>query len=374
MTSALNAPRGDVISLKISRIGTLPNFTVRVPLACTLKELREEIMKVASVGPLSFKLIMDDCTILPRSPNVTLLELGMADGNGLTMITESARDYGTILGPEKVLKTGQYPNGLVIDLKGNLYVSHFFGEIKIYDNNLKEVNHIKTFLHPRQLAFAPCGDLVVAFGSCVCVYEAGTLHLLRRFDKITGAKGVAVFGESLIVSTRNVIQEHRFDDGRLVATHDLGLRDPQAITVVDGQSFAIADRGNNSIVLVNSSSFGFHSRLPSAENVADGINSSLSQPNDVVVDGAGNLLVMDTGNERIAVFREDGTFVASVMQGFFKDHGNTYSYLYYNHLTGAIAVSNNDEHCVSIFSPIFEHGSQDLQSSEPALLPNYVLN
>merc|ERR1712217_393680 len=82
-------------------------------------------------------------------------------------------------------------------------------------------------------------------------------------------------------------------------------------------------------------------------------SSSLKLPTDVKFDSGGNLLVMDTGNERIAIFREDGSIVASVLEGWFKFCGGTFCNLCYNHITGAIAASNDDAHCVTLMSPIF---------------------
>merc|ERR1712137_1416662 len=118
---------------------------------------------------------------------------------------------------------------------------------------------------------------------------------------------------------------------------------PCGMEIIDDRLLAIADRRNNKVQLLNLD--GSH--------VADIGAGHLKQPNDVAVDPDGNLLVMDTLSERIAVFREDGTFVASVMPGWFKNHGNTFSYLAYNHVTGPIAVSNNDEHCIAVMSSLF---------------------
>eukprot|EP00913_Durusdinium_trenchii_P034551 g32323.t1 len=85
------------------------------------------------------------------------------------------------------------------------------------------------------------------------------------------------------------------------------------------------------------------------EGSASGV-TKLGMPNDVVADAAGNLLVMDTRNERVAVFRQDGTFIASIMEGFFKDKGNTFSYLACNVETGVVALSNNDMHELALLS------------------------
>merc|ERR1712241_900790 len=56
----------------------------------------------------------------------------------------------------------------------------------------------------------------------------------------------------------------------------------------------------------------------------------------------------------IAVFRNSGAFVASVLPGFFKNHSNTHSFLDCNLASGAIAASSDDEHKIMVLSPIFE--------------------
>lgn len=118
----------------------------------------------------------------------------------------------------------------------------------------------------------------------------------------------------------------------------------------------IADRGSNRILLLDKETFEIQSQLP-PEGAPK--NHLLLHPNDVKVDSGGNLLVMDTGHERIAVFREDGSLVASVLEGFFKNIEDTYCNLCYNHITGAIAASNDDCHCVTVLSPIFATSMDD---------------
>merc|ERR1712150_245202 len=93
------------------------------------------------------------------------------------------------------------------------------------------------------------------------------------------------------------------------------------------------------------------SELPQLDDSA-GVDSKLSKPNDVKVDSGGNVLVMDTGHERIAVFR-NGKFVTGVMPGFFKNGGNTYSNIGCNDLTGAVAATNDDGHCITVLAPPF---------------------
>eukprot|EP00929_Paragymnodinium_shiwhaense_P011124 TRINITY_DN11650_c0_g1_i2.p1 TRINITY_DN11650_c0_g1~~TRINITY_DN11650_c0_g1_i2.p1 ORF type:complete len:294 (-),score=20.66 TRINITY_DN11650_c0_g1_i2:69-950(-) len=290
--------------------------------------------------------------VLSGDKDMKLKELQVDDGATLTMMTASARDYEKITCPEKVLKTANYPNGVAIDDTGHIYVTHYFGELQVYDTTYKLVRTTNNRDTGRQMTFSPSGDLLVAFSDGVRVFEAATLTEKRRLSGFS-ANGVAVHEDHVYCAAgEGTIRVFRLSDG----THIKTVRppcsgQPQGLAVVDGRLLVVADRANNRILLLDIHSLDVHAQLPKTGAAK---NANLSLPNDVVVDSAGNLLVMDTGNERIAVYGEDGTFLASVMQGFFKNHGNTFSYMFYNHLTGAIVVSSNDEHCITILPPIFD--------------------
>lgn len=349
-----------VVSFSIQRLGAHPPFVVSLPLGSTLGDLKEGAAKTVEVGPFAFKFITADCSVLTDDLDKKLDELGLHDGATLTMITESARDYSKITSPERVLKTGQYPNGIFIDKDGNLYATHYYGELKVYNSKFQELRHSRTKHHPRQATMAPSGELVIAFDDGVHVFNTMTLEELRHFGNFP-ATGVAVEGGLVYASNRRgSVNVYRFD-GEFVGSYSPGLNNPQALAVVEGRLLAVADRGNDRILLLNIETLEVESQLPP---VGAPSKQHLSQPNDVIADSAGNLLVMDTGNERIAVFRADGTFVGSALDGFFKNHGNTYSYLSYNSATGAFAVSNNDEHCITVFSPIFKEEAEQSTSAE----------
>jgi len=290
---------------------------------------------------------------LSGSADTTLAELELRDGVTITMITDSARDYSRCREPENVVKTGSYPNGIAIDECGRLYVSHFGGELQVLDPSLKQTLHKTTVpTAPRQMALTPSGDLLLAFDDGVRLFNS-TLEPIRHLRGFS-CTGVALHGEIIYASdsSKNVIHKVQLSDGKLLSEHSPGLRSPQAMCVFDDRLLVVADRGNDRIVFLDLETLEVASQLPRLG--CTNKKACLSHPNDVIVDAGGNLLVMDTGNARIAVFREDGELVTSALEGFFKDHGNTFSYLFYHPVTGAIAVSNNDEHCITTFAPIFK--------------------
>jgi 6-phosphogluconolactonase (cycloisomerase 2 family) len=213
------------------------------------------------------------------------------------------------------------------------------------------------------MVFAPTGELLIAFAessAAIGVFhydpQSHELTMQRWLGRKPGQRyeGIAVSGSRVFASDYNTnrVRVFNFADGASLPDIDhLSLRRPCGLDVIDDRLLAVADRGNDRVVLLDLETFEVVRQLPS-EGAELG-KGQLRSPNDVTVDSGGNLLVMDTGNERIAVFREDGTFATTVMKGDFVDHGNTFCYMACNLQTGAIAVSNNDEHSISIFAPLF---------------------
>merc|ERR1711971_463918 len=168
--------------------------------------------------------------------------------------------------------------------------------------------------------------------------------------RLRSANGVAVSGDKVFVSDAQEVKLFSLAGGDTLGVLT-GFQHASGLAVVDDRLLAVADRRQNVIKIFD---------IDRMELVREVGKEHLAIPNDVAVDSGGNLLVMDTGNERLAVFQEDGTFVTSFMQGFFKNYGNTFSYIACNQATGAIAVSNNDRHHVALTGPI-GCGSHPLQ-------------
>ena len=86
--------------------------------------------------------------------------------------------------------------------------------------------------------------------------------------------------------------------------HDLALSS-------DGRYLYVADNGNDRIAVMNPETLNVIGTIGSAE---------LSAPHDVAFDHRGRLLVADTGNDRVVVYRVNGTLSErdSVVKGSFK--------------------------------------------------------
>lgn len=340
---------------------------VHLPTDATLQDLRKEVETSSTVGQCAFRLLFNGTPLgWTASATLTLAELGIMDGSVLILMKEPSRNYARIEKPEYVLRSDQYPNGLAFDPRGRLAVAHYFGSLEVWDTDFASKlykGQMGGGSQPSQICFSPGGELVVAFRS-------GYVQLLSPDDYSPKGpplrppsfgfhpSGLAVVGERVFVSCSRNSMLHQFSlrDGSHLQQRKGGshweLQEPSGMAVIEDRILAIADRGLHRVLLLDVESLDFHGQVPDPETWrSKAAPGALRKPNDVAVDAAGNLLVMDTQNERVAVYRQDGTLVASVMQGFFKDKGNTFSYLSCNHETGHIAISNNDEHRVAVLAP-----------------------
>eukprot|EP00439_Symbiodinium_sp_Y106_P072177 s10_g13.t1 len=204
---------------------------------------------------------------------------------------------------------------------------------------------------PSQICFGPGGELVVAF-------RTGYVQLLGPDDYSQKGpqlrppsdafhpSGLAVLGDRVFVSCSRTSTLHQFSlrDGSHLQQRKGGshweLQEPSGMAVIEDRILAIADRGLHRVLLLDAESLDFHGQVPDHQTWrSKEAPGALRKPNDVAVDAAGNLLVMDTQNERAPILP------ASSGE---QDKGNTFSYLSCNHETGYIAISNNDEHRVAV--------------------------
>lgn len=330
---------------------------VHLPKDATLQDLRKEVEKSSTVGQCAFRLLFNGEPLgWTASATLTLVQLGIVDGSVVILMKEPSR---------YVLTSDQYPNGLAFDPRGRLAVAHFFGSLEVWDTDFatKLYQGQMGGRQPSQICFGPGGELVVAF-------RTGYVQLLGPDDYSQKGpqlrppsdafhpSGLAVLGDRVFVSCSRTSTLHQFSlrDGSHLQQRKGGshweLQEPSGMAVIEDRILAIADRGLHRVLLLDAESLDFHGQVPDHQTWrSKEAPGALRKPNDVAVDAAGNLLVMDTQNERVAVYRQDGSLVASVMEGFFKDKGNTFSYLSCNHETGYIAISNNDEHRVAVLAP-----------------------
>jgi len=347
-TTDLEVESTDDVHVTICRLSGSEEV-VKTSLSATVEQLKDTLKATNIVqGLFAFSLMTDDGTVL-KDGTSKLSECGLTDGSRLMVVMGRTRDYTKITEFDQVLCGTNYPQGVLTNDRGELFVCYFGGEVKIFGSDYKLLREHKlpTRKPPTQMAFAPTGELLISFTQeRIGIFDPATMTLLRWFGDARDSNGIAVSGDLVFVSDsrRDVVCVYSLSKGDLLHTWT-GFNHPCGLAVVDDQLLAVADRRNHRVRL-----FNFDGSI-----VTDiGSDSRcLRSPNDVAVDPDGNILVIDTGNERIAVFDKDGSPLASIMPGFFKSRGNTYSYLSVNQVTGAISVSFDDEHKVVVLAPLF---------------------
>jgi len=352
---------GATIKLTLRRLGG-SCVEVEVGASACVRDLHDAIQQSGIAGLLGVMLATDTGAML-KGDDVPLAEFGVSAGSMLTMVTNRARDYDRASGQTRTIACERYPAGIHIAKDGITLVAHYYGSLSVYDASFRLLRtQSLPGRSPDQMVFAATGELLIAFAesSGIGVFnydpQSHEITMQRWLGRQPGRRheGIAVSGGRVFASdyNHNRVRVFSLANGASLPDIDhLSLRRPCGLDVIDDRLLAVADRGNDRVVLLDLETFEVVRQLPS-EGAESG-KGQLRSPNDVTVDSGGNLLVMDTGNERIAVFREDGAFVTTVMKGDFKDHGNTFCYMACNLQTGAIAVSNNDEHSISIFAPLF---------------------
>ncbi|CAJ1421591.1 unnamed protein product [Effrenium voratum] len=331
---------------------------VKVNEEASVKDLRDAIEGVMHVGLFAYRLVHGSTCL--QQPSAKLRDLGIGEKATVTMMKERSRDYTKITGAQVMKTNNNFPNGLAYDAKGQLLVATFFGPLEVYSPQLElDDRRINVGANsPSQICVAG-GELLVALRSGGINVLDGETYALKR--RITWGRckpsGIAICGEEMFVSDSRSGYLHRLTlSGEHISQRKGGsqwhLVAPSGMCVVEDKLLAVADRGADRVLLLDVETMEIRGQLPQDEAWhAKTAPMALRMPNDVIVDSAGNLLVMDTCHERVAVFRQDGTFVASVLEGFFKDTGNTFSYLACNHESGAVAISNNDKHEIAILTP-----------------------
>lgn len=262
-----------------------------------------------------------------------------------------ADKYSKIAGFERMIEcVAGRPSGVAINQRGELHVCHFYGDLCVYDEEYNLVKRVVLPFHaPTQMAFAPSGELLIAFqqhAAAATAFHGDSLEELMNFGLglITCAVGITASKDRVFISDghEHVVQAFSLQDGTWVATFAGYVYQPSGLAIVEDRMLAVVDRGSNVVKLVS---------LETMKQVGQVGFKELMEPNDITVDAEGNLLVMDTGHERIAVFSKQGAFVASVMPGLLKNYGNTYSYLACNMETGHVLVSVADGNSVGLLNP-----------------------
>lgn len=349
-TMASPSESSDSLRLRVSKLGG-EEQDVQVERSCSLEEFKSLLAGRGLVKEgLAVDFIVEGVLLNLSRSGATIGDLNLAEDSHLVVITRRSHDYSQIREVQCMVKSHNWPQGVLTTTEGHLYVCHYSGQLQVYDLELKllrETVLASPVVHPSQMAMAPNGELIMACSDgSAAVVDSGTLELIRMIPAKNRSQstGLAIQGEELFVSHRGTedgteqIEVFELQTGQYLRNLD-GFTRPSGLCAFDG-GLLVTDPGGDVVWLVDHE--GNRTKIGQGE---------LSHPNDVAVDLSGNILVMDTGNERIAAFRPDGSLMCSILPGTFTDFGNTHSYISVNPVNGTISVSMDDAHYVAILAP-----------------------
>lgn len=276
----------------------------------------------------------------------------------------ATRDYSLICQFDSVYQcgAGTYPEGVGFQ-NGKLFWGGFRGKGQLVDPDSFEVQQDISLIDDLQVEMkrvtTECAQMVANQNGDIFVTNTARDVVVQYNAKFRLVKtiqaglfrphGVAATTQCVYIadSGNNRIVVYNLDMDKATDTiaskgnGDGHLENPTGLCLIGKRALAVADRGNNRIQLFNLD--GSHIR-----SIGTG---KLGSPNDVQTDPDGHLLVYDTKNCRIVLFAENGQYITSIMQGFFLDNGNTFSWIACCPETGRIAVSDNDNHRIALLRP-----------------------
>jgi len=262
------------------------------------------------------------------------------------------RDYSLITKPKYTISGNSltYPGGVVFIKQKLLAVGYYYGQITIWDIKSQELIREQKF-------DGQCSTLLTFGSLIVCLMRYAKILILdSNLNEIGQIKfpgrseGIAISERSgWIAITKCIDGEVIFFDIKLIEKNVL---EPKAVMRIDGFNWPTGICFNQDSTLLavcerRSNQVSLYSFLKKEVLFSFGSNTLL-QPNDVKLDTDRNFLVYDTGNRRLCIFDQEGTFLLSVLDGFFRDTGNTYSRLVVD-ASGTVAVTDDDAHQVFIF-------------------------
>jgi len=265
------------------------------------------------------------------------------------------RDYSLITKPKFTIKSANllYPYGVSYNSQKLMAVGYYRGEVAIWDIRSQKLIRWRRFGSTISAVLSFRSLWVVGFWkrSKILILDSELEEKAIIWPKDAGnCEGIAIcerrgwiaisdrFSSDVKIFELDIIEKSKLRPTAVMKIE--GLRWPAGICFnLEGTVLAVTERHLNRISLVNP--------LDGQKLLSFG-SEHLICPNDVKLDTDGNFLVYDTGNRRLCIFDQEGTFLLSVLDGFFRDTGNTFSAICVAS-SGTIAVSDNDNQQVFIF-------------------------
>jgi sugar lactone lactonase YvrE len=246
-------------------------------------------------------------TFTPKYPGVRYGAVKALDGSGNVLATAYVSGIGlaplagfspgTVSVPTITGLTLNGPRRPVFDPAGNLYVADLGNNrvVKIAPSGAATVVATPglTLSQPNAVALDGAGNLYIADGGnnrVVEVTAAGTASALNNNGLSVGPIGLAIDGEGdLFVSDNASARLVEYPIGGLAKVIYTGLNDPHGVAVDGSNNIFVANNGANQIVEITNG----------VGSVVSTGSVTLNAPHAVTLDSPGNIYVSDTGNNRM---------------------------------------------------------------------------
>ncbi|XP_066277572.1 tripartite motif-containing protein 3-like isoform X1 [Branchiostoma lanceolatum] len=225
------------------------------------------------------------------------------------------------------VRTGEFsfPIGVAVDSYGGIFVTDTGNNrVQVFDGE----GHFKfkfgcigtrdgEFLRPSAIVVTPAGDIVVKDDKKIQVFDCKGRFVRRFGDNVLRAPfGLALTSQGHLVT----VNAPRHDPAAVLTftlTGDLvqrslfepvqGRPNKLRFLAVSQQNLIVSDLGNDTVYMTTLDGksvlrFGSH-------GIGDGL---LSEPAGVAVDGSGNIVIADSRNCRVQVFKPSGKFFCHV--------------------------------------------------------------
>jgi sugar lactone lactonase YvrE len=235
------------------------------------------------------------------------LSFGLS-GVGLAPLAVVAPGTATLIQNFQPVFGGNIPEGLAVDGAGNVYASITSpGSVVKIDKDTAAVSTVIPSVDvPEGIAVDAAGDIFVVSGYDNKVYELynGTPGFGNSFYPVVGVVGAYGFG----------------GDGNAATATDVELAHPYGVAIDPSGNIFISDHDNERIRRVDASTQNITTYAGTGPQLAgayggDGgpaTSAQLNAPSGLAADGAGNLYIADTANNRIRMVAASTGFITTV--------------------------------------------------------------
>ncbi|HSY17616.1 MAG TPA: immunoglobulin domain-containing protein [Candidatus Acidoferrales bacterium] len=252
------------------------------------------IVTADGTGPLTYQWFLNSANHLDNNVITNIAGIGATNFSG---------DNGAATNA-----TFKAPQALAFDVYGNLYIADTTNNrVRMIDTN----GIISTFAGNGTATYAgdggPATNASLSRPQGIAFDAAGNLYIADRNNSRIRRVGI----DGVIITVAGSGTRGYSGNGILATNANLSF--PSGVALDGVGNLFIADAGNHRIRKVNTSGIittvAGNGTATYAGDTGAATNASFSGPQGVTVDGAGNLYVADTGNNRVRKVYANGTVI-----------------------------------------------------------------